>query len=138
MSNGFITVSNTGSIGGGLKLVVAANTWRMYMSAPTITDDLAGLRTLSIGAITSKKIWEFTAYIQKVGATGYVSLDAAGQSVLEWSTPPTDAKALLKMTDIDGTAYDVLWASAYAPEALQNYTKGNNEWYKLVVRLVQQ
>ena len=138
MANNYVTISNTGNIGGGAKLIVMYGTWKVMQPDYDFFIGLDGSASVGIGSDTNKKRWEFVGRCQLVGATGYASLTGAGQSVINWATSQTPAERLLKMTDIYAVTYDVLWVGPYAPMPITGDTAGNGEWYKVPVKLVQQ
>ena len=142
MANAYVTISNTGSIGGGLKAQVKQGTWHETKPTPESFTGLDGTSTRSVGAGFGKWRFKGTLLVQKVGATGYVSLDAAGQSVEEWATTTTAAKTLLKVQginyDTDATTYDMLWISPYDQgSGLTSGLNGKSEWYEVDMELLQ-
>jgi hypothetical protein len=136
MANNFVTISNTGSIGGGLKVLHKAFSWEMYYADATVFVGLAGDTTRSAGTDQDKAFFKFTLMAQlTTPASGYAAMEGAGQCVKIWAKPDTAAHALLIITDPEGTTYNVVWQSAYIKRPMTNYTHGATEWCSMDVLL---
>jgi hypothetical protein len=136
-----VLISNTGAIGGALKFPIRQDSWRVWTDPAEVFTGLDGSTSIAIGAQTGKLRWSFTGLVQKVGASTYVSLDGAGQTVFQWAASTTVAQRLLKFQDIYGllatTGYDVVWMSAYKPVPLTGGINLNGEWFEIPVELWQ-
>ena len=139
MAVGYVVISNTGNISGGLRLAVKAFTWRIWTEEHDIAVDLAGQKTLYLGAQTGKSVIEFTAMMTNAVDGTNAPLGGEGsegtQTTFEWANPPTAAKASLKVRDIDGRVRDMLWKSKWVRDGKQNESKGASEHYEMAVRL---
>jgi len=114
--NSFVVISNTGDISGGLKLKVKNGTWAVTSVPATIVTDLNGVRTRLSGVESGKLIWTFTALAKRTADSGYAPLGSplsVGQSLYQWAHPATAALALLKMTDVEGNTWNILWRSTW-------------------------
>lgn len=138
----YVLISNTGAIAGALKMYIIQETWRAWTVDSAVFVGLDGTATVAISAETGKLRWSFDALIQKVGATGFVSLDGAGQTAFEWAATTTASKRLLKFQDMYGllasTGYSVVWKSGYKPVPKTGGINGNSEWFRMPVELWQQ
>jgi hypothetical protein len=136
MSTRYCIVSNTGSIGGGLHLEYKAGSWRKIYPDADVTRGLDGDATRSIGSSGAKAIFRFVARAQYLTASlaGYASMEgsgASGQSVKVWAQPTSAALSQLKLTDPEGTNYDVVWRTGYTQADMQNRLKGAGEWMQV-------
>lgn len=135
--NSFVLISNTGSLGGALKLAIVQDSWRVWTEDSEVFTGLDGGTTIGIGARTGKLRWTFTGLVQKVGASGYVSLDGSGQTVFQWAASTTAAQRLLKFQDVFGAAYDVVWKTGFKPVPVTGGMHGTAEWHRINVELWQ-
>lgn len=132
MANSYIILSNTGAIGGGKRVRILANTWRMA-SGRDVTPDI----TLNAKRYAPIDI-DLPIYAVDVLVRGtesdsnYFSLSAL-RAVRFGSTA---ANRRLKFQDPFGTVHDALWVSAWDPApALANNLDGSDGWYGLTIRL---
>lgn len=145
MSTRYCLISNTGSIDNALKVEYKAGSWRKMYPDADVFRGLNGDATRSIGASGAKAIFKFVARAQYLTASlsGYASMEGStaegtGQSVKAWSQPDSVAHSLLKITDPEGTSFDVVCRSGYTQADMQNRTHGAGEWMEVAVELWEQ
>ena len=137
------TFSNTGNIGDGLKVNIKEKTWVVSSVPATIVTDLAGNRTRLSGVESGKLKWNFTAVVKRTSDSGYAPLgdplSVATQSIYAWAHPSTASAAQLKMTDVDGNTWNVLWRSTWQrPTGISGEIMGaTKELYEVVCEVWQ-
>jgi len=132
VANSYIILSNTGAIGGGKRVRILANTWRMASGrdvTPEITLNAKRYAPVDIDL----PVYAFGAYVRETESdSNYFSLSAL-RAVRFGSTA---ASRKLKYQDPYGTTRDVLWTSLWDPTpALPSALDGAEGWYTITITL---
>lgn len=132
MANSYIILSNTGAIGGGKRVRILADTWRMASGrdvTPEITLNAKRYAPIDIDL----PVYTVNVLVRETESdSNYFSL--SGLRAVRFGS--TAASRRLKFQDPFGTTHDALWVSAWDPApALANNLDGSDGWYGLTIRL---